>query len=267
MILSDYHMHTEFSGDSIENIDDLVRYAIDMGLEEIAITDHFEYDMEGITGKWILDLKKYTEKIEEIKERYSKEIKIKLGVEVGVQPHTRDYIEGELKKYPFDFIIASGHGIERQDISFGKIHIGKTRDEVQTMYFENLLKNVEVYSHYSVYGHLDFITRYGGEKFRGLNYDRQKDIIDEILKIIIYKGKGIEINTSGFRYGENRFYPDTRVLKRYFELGGEIITVGSDAHKKEDIGKDFNKVYDFLKSIGQNYICLFENMNPIFKKI
>lgn len=135
------------------------------------------------------------------------------------------------------------------------------------MYFENLLKNVEVYSHYSVYGHLDLITRYGGEKFRGLNYDKQKDIIDEILKIIIYKGKGIEINTSGFRYGENRFYPDTRVLKRYFGLGGEIITVGSDAHRKEDIGKDFNRVYDFLKSIGQNYICLFENMNPIFKKI
>ena len=267
MILSDYHLHSEFSGDSIQNIDELILKAISMGLKEIAITDHLEYDMEGITGKWILDLESYTQKIGIMKEKYRKDIEIKLGVEVGIQPHTKKYLEEKIKMYPFDFVIASSHAINGKDISFGEIHKGKTKDEIQTMYFKNVLKNVEVYEEYNVYGHLDFITRYGGDAYKGLNYEIQRDIIDEILKKIISKGKGIEINTSGYRYREDRFYPYIKVLNRYFEFGGEIITVGSDAHKKEDVAKDFDIVYDFLRNAGKKYICSFKKMEPIFKKI
>lgn len=267
MILIDYHLHSEFSGDSTQDLDELIKKTISLGLIEIAITDHFEYGMEGLSEAWKIDLKKYTDKILELKEKYKKVINIKVGVEVGVQPHTREYIENKIKKYPFDFIIASGHAINGKDISFGEIQFGKTKDEVQTMYFKNLLENVKIYNHYSVYGHLDFITRYGGANYRGLNYNYQKEIIDEILKIIINNGKGIEINTSGYRYNEDRFYPHTEVLKRYFELGGEIITVGSDAHIAKNIAKDFNIVYDFLQSINQKYICTFENMKASFVKI
>ena len=267
MILSDYHLHSEFSGDSTENIDELVLKAIDLGLKEIAVTDHLEYDMEGVTGKWILNLDRYVEKLQYIREKYKGKIDIKLGLEAGVQPHTKEYIETQIKKYPFDFVIASGHGLNRKDISFGGIHKGRTKDEVQTLYFENLLENVKVYENYCVYGHLDFITRYGGEGYRGLNYEKQKDIIDEILKMLISKNKGIEINTSGFRYNEDRFYPLPQIVKRYFQLGGEILTVGSDAHRKEDIARDFNVAADFLESIGQKYICSFTKMKPEFVKI
>ena len=267
MIISDYHVHSEFSGDSIQNIDELISKAISMGLEEIAITDHLEYDMEGIPGKWILDLESYTQKIGIMKEKYRKDIEIKLGVEIGIQPHTKEYLEEKIKMYPFDFVINSSHAINRIDLAFGEIQEGRTKEEVQALYFDNVLKNVELYNKFNVYGHLDFITRYGGDAYKGLNYEIQRDIIDEILKKIISKGKGIEINTSGYRYREDRFYPYIKVLNRYFELGGEIITVGSDAHKKEDVAKDFDIVYDFLRNAGKKYICSFKKMEPIFKKI
>ena len=84
---------------------------------------------------------------------------------------------------------------------------------------------------------------------------------------IISKGKGIEINTSGYRYGEDRVYPDFEILKKYFELGGEVITIGSDSHRKEDITKDFKTTYEILERLGVKYISSFEKMEPSFIKI
>lgn len=267
MIISDYHLHSEFSGDSTQDIEEIAKEAVKHGLKEIAITDHLEYDIEGMTDVWVLKTDKYAQRVAMLKDKYKKDLDIKFGVEVGVQPHTRDYLEGVIKKYPFDFVIASSHAIERIDLAFGEIQEGRTKDEVQTLYFEYVLKNLEVYNNFNVYGHLDFVTRYGGPAYRGLNYEKQFDIIDTILKKLIEKGKGIEINTSGYRYKEDRFYPCPDIVKRYFQLGGEILTIGSDAHRKEHMIMDFDIVYDFLENIGVKYISSFDKMQPSFKKL
>ena len=211
----------------------------------------------------------FGKKIDElVKEgNYKKDIDVKFGVEVGVQPHTKDYLESVIKKYPFDFVIASSHAIDRVDLAFGEIQAGRTKDEVHNLYFEYVLQNIEKYNEFNVYGHIDFVTRYGGEKFRGLDYKKHFDIIDVILKKLIEKGKGIEVNTSGYRYREDRFYPCTDILKRYYELGGAILTIGSDSHIKDYMTMDFDRVYDFLESIGVKYISSFDKMQPSFKKI
>ena len=267
MYYSDYHLHTEFSGDSNQNIEQLIEWAVSLGLKEIAITDHFEYDIEGMTDEFVLKLPQYVEKVLELQSRYKSKIDIKLGVEIGSQLHLKDYFESELKDYPLDIIIASCHSIEKVDLYFCKIQEGRTKDQVQDLYFETLFKMVEIYENFSIVGHLDYVTRYGGEKYRGLNYERQRDIIDKILKKLIEKGKGIEINTSGFRYKEDRFYPLKDIVKRYFELGGEIISVGSDAHKYQDMVAYFDKAYEFLKELGIKYITTFEKLKPVFIKI
>lgn len=266
-IISDYHLHSEFSGDSTQNIEEIVKEGIRLGLEEIALTDHLEYDIEGMTDNWILDVDRYAKRVFELREKYKKDIDVKFGVEVGVQPHTKDYLESVIKKYPFDFVIASSHAIDRVDLAFGEIQAGRTKDEVHNLYFEYVLQNIEKYNEFNVYGHIDFVTRYGGEKFRGLDYKKHFDIIDVILKKLIEKGKGIEVNTSGYRYSEDRFYPCTDILKRYYELGGEILTIGSDSHIKDYMTMDFDRVYDFLESIGVKYISSFDKMQPSFKKI
>ena len=267
MLINDYHIHSEFSGDSNEKLDKIVKKALELGMEDIAITDHLEYDIIGMTDRWKLKLDKYAKTILEYKEKYKDKIDIKLGVEIGIQPHTREYLEKEVEKYPFDFIIASTHALDRHDIAMGELQKHRNKDQLQKYYFETVLKNVQDYNNFSVYGHIDFITRYGGEQYRGLNYKENLDVIDDILKTLISKNKGLEINTSGYRYQENRFYPCTDLLKRYFELGGEIITIGSDSHVSEYIGKDFDIAYDFLKSIGVKYICSFDKLNPVFKTI
>lgn len=267
MFYSDYHIHSKFSGDSSEKLENILSKAISLGLKEIAITDHFEYDMMDMGEEWNIDLNKYSEEILKLKEKYKNEINIKLGLEVGIQPHTVEYFENELKKYPLDFVIASSHGIDRYDLSFGILQKGRTRDEMQDLYFKTVYENVKKFDKFNVYGHLDFITRYGGMKYRGMNIKNHIEIIEEILKKIISKGKGIEINTSGYRYGEDRVYPDFEILKKYFELGGEIITIGSDSHKASDITKDFSVAYELLGRLGIKYISSFEKMEPSFIKI
>lgn len=268
MFRADYHIHTSFSGDSNENIDDIVKQAICLGLDEIAITDHLEYDVLDLDFKeWTLDLDKYKEKIMELRKKYKNQIIIRLGVEIGVQPHTKDHLESLVEKYNFDFVIASSHEINKIDLSKGVIQKGKTRDEVQKLYFQTMLKNIDLYTKYNVWGHLDFITRYGGKEFSGMDLNKNWDLITEILEKLIKKGKGIEINTSGYRYNENRVYPCFEIIKKYVELGGKIITIGSDAHTKEQIAMDFSKAYEILKELKVEYITTFENMKPIFRKI
>ncbi|NME36619.1 MULTISPECIES: histidinol-phosphatase HisJ family protein [Fusobacterium] len=267
MFYSDYHIHSRFSGDSNEDLIKIIEKSTELGLEEIAITDHLEHGMEDLSSAWNINLDEYAKEILKLKEIYKDKIKIKFGIEAGIQPHTLDFYNEKISKYPLDFVIASTHGINSIDLAFGILQAGKTRDEMQEFYFKTVLENVKKFQNYCVYGHIDFITRYGGPKFRGMDIGKHMEVIDEILKEIISRGKGIEINTSGFRYGEDRVYPDFPILKRYFELGGEILTIGSDSHQKEYITKDFKIAYEMLEKLDVKYITSFEKMNPSFIKI
>lgn len=267
MIQKDYHMHSEFSGDSDQNIEQLIQYAIQIGLREIAITDHAEYGLQNLPSSFILDFPKYVKRIQNLQEKYKKEIQIRLGVEVGMYDKFSSYFEKNINAYPFDFIIASNHAIQGQDIAFSDILSGKSKQEVQELYFQSLLQNIQTFSDFSVVGHLDFITRYGGARLRGLNLKENWNILQEILKHLIHQGKGIEINTSGFRYREERFYPLPEIVKEYRRLGGEIITLGSDAHIKEHLCMDFKIAEDFLHSIDFPYLASFEKRKPMIEKI
>ena len=267
MILSDYHIHSKFSGDSKEDLDAIVEKSIELGLEEIAITDHHDLGSPQEPLGFILDIEKYFQKIKEIKEKYRKKIDIKIGIELGIQPHIYKESKELIESKEWDFVLCSLHTVEGFDVSLPDYFVGKNKKEAQNRYFQDVLDSTKNFREYSVMSHLDFISRNGGEKFKGFKYSEHYEIIDEILKTIIEKNRGIEINTSGFRYGENRTYPDFEIVKRYFQLGGEIVTIGSDSHKKEDIGKDFKKVYDFLESINVKYISSFNMRENSFKKI
>ncbi|MGL5961265.1 MAG: histidinol-phosphatase HisJ family protein [Cetobacterium sp.] len=270
MIISDYHIHSSFSGDCVEELDRICKKAIDLGIEEIAITDHMDLDIEESSNSidFLLNLDEYVPTILELKDFYKKDIDIKLGIEFGIQKHLGSVADEIIKKYPFDFIISSVHSVDKLLLDQKEFWKNKTKKEAYERYFLEILESIEKFDSFSVEGHLDFLTRYDKfDKDNFIYYIEYKDIIDEILKKTISKNKGIEINTSGIRYNENRFYPCDDIVKRYFELGGEIITIGSDSHKANDLGKDFKKVYDFLESIGVKYISSFEKLDVSFKKI
>lgn len=261
----DYHMHSNFSGDSKTPMEDMVKKSIDLGLKEICFTDHVDYDIiSDIEFK--TDYVSYLKSIEYLKEKFKNKITIKKGIEMGVQPHIIEKCSNDIKKYPFDFVICSMHAIDKMDLYNGAFFVNKTQQEAYEKYYELLYYIVKNYKDYSVLGHLDLIKRYGDYKAE-LDDKPFSDIIEAILKEAIYNGKGIEINTSCFRYGLKDLTPSNYILKMYKDLGGEIITTGSDSHITSQIAYKFDEIYSRLDEIGFKYVTTFDKMKPNFINI
>ncbi len=271
MIKSDSHVHTEFSNDCSVKIEQQIEKAIELGLKFISITDHCEMDYLSSEKEndYILDTNTYVQKINMLKEKYRKQINVLCGVEIGLRPYLKERISNYVNSYNFDFIIGSSHAVNGIDIGFNfdEFFKGKNEKQAYREYFEYTLENVKTFDNYNVYGHLDFIVRYGPNKSKYFNFNDYKDLFAEILKIIIKNGKGTEVNTAGLRKNLGYPHPHKDILKMYKDLGGEIITIGSDAHLPEHIGYKFEDIPEILKSIGFNYYTVFENQNPKFYKL
>lgn len=259
-MMFDFHMHSNFSADCETPMEATIESAIKKGLTEICFTEHIDYEYPDPTIVFDLDVKKYNETILQLQKKYKDVITIKKGVEIGVQPYLLDRYEELLTKETFDFIICSMHTTNKQGLHSGDFFKERTAEEAYRLYYEELLYCVEHFDHYSVLGHLDLVKRY--QTFQG-NEDFH-DIIGEIFKIIIAKGKGIEVNTSGFAYGLGSAMPSEDILKLYYNCGGEIITIGSDAHKPEHVAHRFSEMIELLISIGFKYVATFEALQPKF---
>lgn len=248
-----------FQGDSKESLEKILNRAKELEMNEITITDHLDVDFPLEPNIFTLDLKRYIERLKELKER-EKDIIIKIGIEIGLQPHLNEAYKEIFKNKDIDFIIGSSHVVDKKDISSKDFFIGLEKDEAHQRYFLEVLKNIDLFPEISVYGHLDFVNRYGVglyPDYKVLNYEMHRDIIDEILKKLITKGVGIEVNTSGLRYGLKNFHPHVNILKRYKELGGDIITLGSDSHKASDLMRDFDTAKKILKELNIKHYCTF----------
>ncbi len=118
-----------------------------------------------------------------------------------------------------------------------------------------------------VIGHIGYPARYGDYDDNQMYYDESPELIDAMLKKIIDKGFGIEINTSNFGRALDETMPPRSILQRYIQLGGEIITIGSDAHNITDIGKGYSRARDMLINFGVKYVCVFDKLKPEFIKL
>ena len=178
-------------------------------------------------------------------EKYKEQIHIKMGMEFGMQMHTIEKYQRLFNRYDFDFIILSCHQVEDTEFWTQDFQRGRTQKEYNERYYQEILDIVKIYKDYSVLGHLDLITRYDENGVYPFNHI--KDIVSEILKIVIEDGKGIEINTSSHRYGLKDLTPSRDILKLYKSLGGKIITIGSDSHKEEHLGAYIEETKKELK--------------------
>ncbi len=217
--------------------------------------------------KYMRDAESYVCMINLIKEKYKEKIKILCGVEIGLMPYLRSRIKDFLSKYNFDFIIGSSYLVNGRDPFYSSFYKGREEKAAYLEYFESILENVKLFDEYDVYGHLDYVVRYGPNKNKYFNIDDYKSILEELLKIIIASEKGIELNTSGMLRGLGCFHPSTEILKMYKDLGGEVITVGSDAHILENVGYKFKIASEILRQIGFKYYSVFEGRKAVFYKI
>ncbi|MCT4597198.1 MAG: histidinol-phosphatase HisJ family protein [Vallitalea sp.] len=263
----DFHTHTDFSGDCEFPMEIMIEHAINNNFKKLCFTDHFDYDFPSTELSFQLDIPAYYNKFMELKEKYNSKIDLLFGIEVGIQPHIYDVIIKTINKYPFDFVIGSTHVINKQDPYCGEYYKNKTKKEAYDKYLKEILYNVNNFNDYNVYGHLDYIIRYGNYEDKKLYYKDYSDIIDAILLKIIESNHGIEINTSGYRQNFKEPHPNVDIIKRYGELGGEIITIGSDSHNPEHLAYNFDKACNLLLKNGFKYFTVFKERKPEFIKI
>lgn len=271
MYKGDSHVHSCFSTDSNEKLENIFERAIELGLNEITITDHMDYADREEDDYFVFNINDYLKTLNAYKQKYKDRLNIKIGMELGLQPQLYKRFEPILKSDVYDFLIGSSHAVDGIDAGFSELYRRfKNKDELHKRYFETILENLEVYDGINTYGHLDYIIRYGGAFFpdhKELNLELHKELIDKILTKLIEKKIGLEINTSGIRYKVGDFHPRREILARYRELGGEIITLGSDAHKASDIAKDFDTAREHLKSLGFTHFCTFTKKKPEFHEL
>lgn len=250
----DYHMHTRFSADSQANPEEHILQAIQMGLDEICFTDH--YDVDYPNTPFILDIEKYTKEMLGLKEKYKDQIMIKIGIEMGLDPIHKDKIEQILASYPFDFVIGSIHAVGNTEFMEGEFFNGKSKQQAHKDYFNQCLKCIETFDCFNVFGHFDYIERYGIYEDNRVNTELYSDIIDQCLMTLIKKGKGLEVNTSGYLL-RNEGFPKKSILQRYYDLGGRIITIGTDSHNSNRVGEHVSDVVSILKEIGFEDVTTF----------
>ena len=285
-MLADYHIHCKYSDDSEEDLEKIIETAINKGIDEICFTDHVDYGIkpdkdvfekmdENAKKDWIkkigridlnVDYPNYFKEIEELREKYKDKITIRQGLEFGMQVHTIKDFQKLFDKYKekFDFVILSCHQVNDKEFWTNEFQKGKSVDEYNAEYYEEIYRVMNRYSDYSILGHLDHIQRYNETIYP---FEKSREIIVKILKKVIEDNKGLEVNTSSFRYGLKELTPERDILKLYHELGGKIITIGSDAHKAENVGERIPYIQEELKKIGFTDICTFDKMKPIFHKL
>ncbi len=266
MIICDFHNHTDFSADCDTPAEKMIDKAIDLGLSYLCITDHMDPDMQFPGMDFTFDLDEYFAKHKKWREKYKDKINILTGIELGLQPHIAEDLKQVLADRNYDFVIGSVHVIDHIDPYFRAYWENKTEYQGILRYYENVLECLAAYTDFDVFGHIDYVVRYGPTQDQNYSYQTYKEIIDEILTILISKNIGLELNTAGLKYGLSFAHPQMDVLKRYRELGGEIITVGSDGHKPEHLAYDFHKVPAILEEAGFKYYTIFEGRKPEFIK-
>ena len=259
----DFHMHSTVSFDGHDSAQAMVQAAVEAGLKEICFTDHIDYFANVDKQEWVFDTKVYNEAYDKL---VHPDLKIRRGLEFGIKPYNAPQLREDLKRRPFDFVLGSVHFVDELDVYYQEFWEGKTVFEAERRYLEETLACVTAHEDFDVLGHLTYISKARANPGpRPVPFEEHWEIIDEILKILVSKGKGMEINTSGVdRCGD--FLPFDVYFRRFKELGGEIVTVGSDAHTASRVGQYSDRACALLKDIF-GYVCTFENRKPIFHKM
>ena len=267
-MLADYHVHSRYSADCSADMEDQIRHAVSKGLDEICFTEHVEYDFH--LGAWYADLGRYTE--ERLREHRG--IRIKYGIEAGLScsDESMERIQREISEYDLDFVLASLHELRGMDPYMEGLFLGRDPTDLLREYFATLYERLcrADPSKISSVAHLDFLSKGFGKKYLpdgAVRYGYAPDELDAIFKWVINNGKCIEINTSTCAGNVCGDLPGRDWLKRYAELGGEYVTLGSDAHTTDKVGFMLREAGELARECGIKWSAVFHRMLPQFYRL
>ena len=253
----DYHMHSRVSFDARDTGLAMALAAKERGLKEICFTDHIDYtpDMD-----MVFDTAVYNAEYDDLQ---VPGLLIRKGMEFGLTPDNAEQLKIDLGRRHFDFVLGSVHLVDGVDIYMEPYWADKDYDTAIRLHLQTTLEAVRAHEDYDVLGHLTYISKCGANPRKALlRYADHKSIMDEILLELVKREKGMELNTSGIdRCGGS--LPTLDYFQRFRELGGRIVTVGSDSHDVARAGQYTHEMTAELKKIF-GYVCTFEDRRPIF---
>lgn len=263
---TDSHVHTSFSSDSDTPVRDQIERAISLGMKALYITDHQDFDFpEDVYGmSFQFDTASYMNTLTELKTEYADRIELRPGVELGLMTGLKGKLEAYTAQWDFDYVIGSVHLVRRMDPYYSDFYEGRETKDAYLEYFETILENIRLFDCFDALGHLDYVVRYGPDAPNGYPSPCFDDVIDEILRTIIAKNIALECNTAGLKYGLGFPHPHEKVIRRYIELGGEMVALGSDGHQTMHLGYGFTEIGDYLKNCGVKYQTVFRKRKPEF---
>ncbi len=261
----DYHLHSDLSGDSETPSFQMAERALELGLSGICFTEHHDPDHPDYGIDFTLDFDTYFQKMKQLTARYQGRLELYTGMEFGIMKHLPPVLDELLRKYPFDFIIASLHFVNGKDPYYADYFEGRPERSCYEEFLQAEYETLKCFppESFDTLGHMDFVVRYGPNRNRFYSYEAYADYIDPILRYLIEKGKCLEVNAAGFKYGLEQPNPCTGVLRRYRELGGELITIGSDAHEPAYLGYAFDRTAALLQELGFRYYTVFKKRRPV----
>ena len=271
MVLFDNHNHSDFSFDGKRtSVEKSVRAAVEAGLGGMAFTDHCDFFVPAMKAEFedlvpeTFDIKAQQAEIDRVQRMLESEehrqFRILKGIELGMHEDCHGQIRGILSEHSFDQIIASVHYLDGTDPFYGGYYEDKEWKEAYGHYLETIWKEMTWLKDFDIMGHFDYVVRYAPYDRTSLMYRDFSDILDEMFRFLIQEGKALEINTKSYRNYKGRDITlDRNILDRYKELGGEIISLGSDSHIPAQPGTAFKEYALLLKSLGFRWTAHYES--------
>lgn len=277
MVYHDSHVHTSFSTDSSTPMSAMVRQGIENGLHGITFTDHMDYHFpnkndyhfadQDDKALFTFDPELYLREIAQVRECFGDRIRICAGVELGLKEDAAEQNILLSRDSRFDYMIGSIHLIDDMDPYYAEYWEANEEKKGIEKYFLAMAENLkEEKIQINTLGHLDYIVRYAPSGNTCYSYRMYSDLIDAILRRIIDRGISLEVNTAGYKNGGLMPNPNEDIIRRYRELGGELITFGSDAHEPARLSARFGDAEQIVRNAGFRYYTTFVQHKPAFHK-
>lgn len=264
----DYHLHCHASFDSQAPIEDMVERAIENNFSEICFTDHWDIMIQNPSTQ-IFDYEARDRELTEIAEKYRDIIQIRKGMELG-QPYKNPEQTAAIMKIAaegLDYVIGSIHNLfGDEDLAFCNFREHNLK-ELYDMYIDQLILMAREYD-FDMLGHITYPSRYMFEK-QQICYDMTSHMehLEELFYELVKRGKGIEVNTSGYFRGLGTTMPDPDIIRLYRQCKGELITIGSDSHAPQNLGVGFAYGLQNIQEAGFSFYVSYQNRKPVFHKI
>ncbi len=256
----DYHLHTHFSCDSQASMAEMCQAAIALGLPEIGFADHFDnVPQDACCGYFRLE--PWAAELETSRRQYHGRLTLRAGIEIG-EPHVYTAeVKAILTQYPFDYAIGSLHWVGT-NFTFAPAFFQRPANEAFRLYFDELEKMTRL-GDFDILGHFEVAARVGYEVYGEYEPTRYEEVIRPVLQNCIARGIALELNTWSVRRSTGRIMPAPEILHWYREMGGERVTLGSDAHEPERITEDFDTALAALREVGIGYVTQFKNRQAV----